>query len=60
MLNTYCVMALYKCFNSSCENYTTPKSVPTDSKTTTCPDCGATMMRIDLIDKQNQNIGGEK
>ena len=52
-------MALYKCFNSSCENYTTPKSVPTDSETTTCPDCGATMMRIDLIDKQNQNKGGQ-
>lgn len=53
-------MALYKCLNSSCENYNSPKSVLSDNETATCPDCGATMKRHDFIYCRNQRKGGEK
>ena len=61
-LKTYCVMALYLCLKSSCENAQNPISVPCENETATCPKCGATMMRLDLIQKQGQNQkeGGEK
>lgn len=53
-------MALYKCFNSLCENYATPKSVQGEKETTICPDCGATMMQLDIIESRNQRKGDEQ
>ncbi len=47
-------MVLYKCLNGSCENNATPKSVLCENEFTTCPDCGATMKRLDLIGSRKQ------
>lgn len=55
-------MALYLCLNSSCEKSQDPVSVLSENEMATCPKCGATMMRLDLFQKQSQNQkeGGEQ
>lgn len=42
-------MADYLCLNDSCENSKLPVAVQCENENATCPKCGATMMRMDLI-----------
>ena len=55
-------MALYLCLNSSCENSQIPVSFPCENETFICPKCGATMLQVDLFQKQDQKQkeGGEQ
>ncbi len=58
MLKNYCVLALYLCLNDSCENSKTPVAVQSDNENTICPKCGATMRRLDLIQKSKKGGKG--
>ena len=44
-------MANYQCLNSKCENSKHPVSVQCEGDSSTCPQCGAAMLREDLIKK---------
>lgn len=48
-------MALYKCLNSSCENYNLSTSVQSESPMFECPHCGKTMWREDLRDTSKKD-----
>ena len=50
-------MALYKCLNSDCENFKVPKFIQSDNEKAICPDCGATMMRLDLVQGKKSKGG---